>query len=117
MSSSRSKNTLNRSKNTLRTTKTSWSVSLRSPWTVACAAVAVMLGPSAVRPSSAVRRPPSVAASALERPDPASLHRPAAPYRPDRGPHHAAPHTAAQYAYLPRSTNRDQVLNRSQSLG
>ncbi|MBA2811826.1 hypothetical protein E0500_032055 [Streptomyces sp. KM273126] len=82
--------------------KRSWSRSLRSPWVVACAAVAVVLGPSAVT------------ASALERANSAPLHRPAVP---DREPHRAAPHTAPQYAYLPRSTYRAQALNRSQSLG
>lgn len=100
-----------RSKNAPKHTKKPWSASLRSPWTVACATVAVVLGPSAVT------------ASALERANSAPLHRPAAPDRePHREPrrqppHHAAPYVAAQYAYLPRSTSRGQVLNRSQSLG
>ncbi|MEV6589301.1 hypothetical protein AB0N36_14910 [Streptomyces acidicola] len=91
-----------RETNTGTGTKRSWSLSRRSPWVVACAAVAVVLGPSAVT------------ASALERANSAPLHRPAAP---DREPHHAAPHAAPQYAHLPRSTNRGQALNRSQSLG
>lgn len=96
-----------RSQNAVKTAKKSWSASLRSPWTVACATVAVVLGPSAVT------------ASALERANSAPLHRPAAPDRePHREPpHHAAPYAAAQYAYLPRSTSRGQALNRSQSLG
>jgi hypothetical protein len=85
-----------------RNTRKSWSATLRSPWTVACAAVAVVLGPSAVT------------ASALERANSAPLHRPAAP---DREPHHAAPYAATPYAYLPRSTYRGQALNRSQSMG
>ncbi|MPY62481.1 hypothetical protein [Streptomyces spongiae] len=96
-----------RSTHTSTHTKKSWSASLRSPWTVACATVAVVLGPSAVT------------ASALERANSAPLHRPAAPDRePHREPpHHAAPYAAAEYAYLPRSPYRGQALNRSQSLG
>ncbi|MEW2404296.1 hypothetical protein [Streptomyces sp. NPDC046862] len=120
MSSSRSKTDLKSDlksdpKSASKHTRKPWSASLRSPWTVACATVAVVLGPSAVT------------ASALERANSAPLHRPAAPDRePHREPHqeprrqpphHAAPYAAAQYAYLPRSTSRGQVLNRSQSLG
>ncbi|GAA3844268.1 hypothetical protein ACFS5L_32740 [Streptomyces phyllanthi] len=90
MSSSRSQHP----KTTARNTGKTWSASLRSPWTVACATVAVVLGPSAVT------------ASALERANSAPLHRPAAP---DHPPHHAAPLAAPEYAYLPRSTNRGQV--------
>jgi hypothetical protein len=108
MNSSRPKNA---PKTDPKTTRKSWSASLRSPWTVACATVAVVLGPSAVT------------ASALERANSAPPHRQAAPDREPQGeqhrepPHHAAPHTTTQYAYLPRSPYRGQALNRSQSLG
>lgn len=82
-------------------------MSLRSPWTVAFATVALVLGPSAVT------------ASALDLANSAPLHRSAAPDRepPQEPPHHAAPYADAQFAYLPRSPYRGQALNRSQSLG
>jgi hypothetical protein len=47
-------------------TTTVWARALRSPWTVACAAAAVVLGPSAVT------------ASALDRANAAPLHHAAA---------------------------------------
>ncbi|MGW0712947.1 hypothetical protein ACWD4G_44695 [Streptomyces sp. NPDC002643] len=78
--------------------KRSWSAALRSPWTVACAAAVVVLGPSAVT------------ASALERANSAPLHGASAPEHPEPGGHHhrAAPYAAEQYAYLPRTPKRYQ---------
>ncbi|WP_338898685.1 hypothetical protein WBG99_26430 [Streptomyces sp. TG1A-60] len=85
-----------RTKNTSRSPKRSWSSALRSPWTVACATVVVVLGPSAVT------------ASALERANSAPLHGASAPEHPapDRERHRAQAHTTEQYAYLPRTTHR-----------
>jgi hypothetical protein len=63
---------------------------------VACATVAVVLGPAAVT------------ASALERANSAPMYGASAPERPEPGRerHHVEPYTAAQYAYLPRSASR-----------
>ncbi|EKX63244.1 hypothetical protein Sipo8835_31390 [Streptomyces ipomoeae] len=85
-----------RTKSMSRNPKKSWASALRSPWTVACATAVVVLGPSAVT------------ASALERANSAPLHGASAPERPHpgKGHHSADPYAAAQYAYLPRTTNR-----------
>jgi hypothetical protein len=83
-----------------RNEKRTWTSALRSPWTVACATVAVVLGPAAVT------------ASALERANSAPLHGASAPDRPERHDgghrHHAAPPAQVQYGFLPRSTHRDR---------
>ena len=68
-----------RTKNMSRDPKRSWSSVLRSPWTVACATVVVVLGPS------------TVTASALERANTAPLHGTPAPEHPAPGEKHRAP--------------------------
>lgn len=86
-----------RTKHSSRDPRKTWSSALRSPWTVACAAVVVVLGPSAVT------------ASALERANSAPLHGASAPEHPAPGKerrHHGRPYTTEPYAYLPRTTNR-----------
>ncbi|WP_060884971.1 hypothetical protein [Streptomyces caniscabiei] len=86
-----------RTKNMSRDPEKSWASALRGPWTVACATVVVVLGPSAVT------------ASALERANTAPLHGTSAPEHPAPGKerrHHGGPYTPEPYAYLPRTTNR-----------
>ncbi|WEH18635.1 hypothetical protein [Streptomyces sp. VNUA24] len=86
-----------RTKNTSRDPRRSWTSALRSPWTVACAAAVVVLGPSAVT------------ASALDRANAAPLHGASAPEHPAPGQErgrHARPSTDGQYAYVPRAGNR-----------
>lgn len=76
----------------------SWASALRSPWTVACATVVVVLGPSAVT------------ASALERANSAPRHGASAPEHPAPGKdrrHQGGTYTTEPpYAYLPRTTSR-----------
>ncbi|EMF55533.1 hypothetical protein [Streptomyces bottropensis] len=91
MLGSRTKNDASRDR------RRSWSSTLRSPWTVACATAVVVLGPSAVT------------ASALDRANAAPLHGAHAPGHPAPGQerrHHAQPSTTEQYAYLPRTPGR-----------
>jgi hypothetical protein len=94
MTGSRTKNA---SRDPRRSWIRSWTSALRSPWTVACAAAVVVLGPSAVT------------ASALDRADAAPLHGASAPEHPAPGQErgrHARPSTDGQYAYVPRAGNR-----------
>ncbi|GAB2930802.1 hypothetical protein [Streptomyces heilongjiangensis] len=89
----------NRTKSPARAARRTWSAALRSPWTVACAAAVVVLGPSAVT------------ASALERANSAPLHGASAPGHPahgDEGEHHASRTYTAEpaQAYLPRGHSR-----------
>ncbi|MET9851167.1 hypothetical protein [Streptomyces ossamyceticus] len=89
----------NRTKSPARAARRTWSAALRSPWTVACAAAVVVLGPSAVT------------ASALERANSAPLHGAAAPGHPERGHEgerqESRTYTAEQPpASLPRTSSR-----------
>jgi hypothetical protein len=89
----------NRTKSPARAARRTWSAALRSPWTVACAAAVVVLGPSAVT------------ASALERANSAPLHGATAPGHPAHGHEgerqesrtYTAEHTPAS---LPRTRSR-----------
>ncbi|WP_055717458.1 hypothetical protein [Streptomyces torulosus] len=89
----------NRTKSPAGAARRTWPAALRSPWTVACAAAVVLLGPSAVT------------ASALERANSAPLHGAAAPEHPARGHEgerqESRTYTAAQApASLPRTPSR-----------
>ncbi|SPF01017.1 hypothetical protein [Streptomyces sp. MA5143a] len=88
-----------RTKSPARAGRRTWSAALRGPWTVACAAAVVVLGPSAVT------------ASALERANSAPPHGASAPAHPARGHEgeHQEPrtYTAEQTpACLPRTPSR-----------
>ncbi|MDG5804187.1 hypothetical protein P9869_16240 [Streptomyces ossamyceticus] len=89
----------NRTKSPARTARRTWSAALHSPWTAACAAAVVVLGPSAVT------------ASALERANSAPLHGASASAHPAQGHERerqeSRTYTAAQApASLPRTPRR-----------
>lgn len=86
-----------RTKNASRDPRRSWTSALRSPWTVACAAAVVVLGPSAVT------------ASALDRANAAPLHGASAPEHPapaQERHRHAQPNADGPSAYVSRAQSR-----------